>query len=91
MANTKTLDELIADLEDLRAELGGDAEVRIAYQPSYPRRGAIANVTAAGSDDPYDEDERAAGQDGDARFAWIALGEPPYDESPYSPRWAWGD
>lgn len=41
-----TIDELIEELENARDDLGGHAEVRIAYQQNYPLRGTIARVTA---------------------------------------------
>jgi len=31
-----TIDELIKLAQDARVDLGGDAQVRIAYQPGYP-------------------------------------------------------
>lgn len=84
-----TIDDLIAELEDARENLGGDAEVRVAYQENYPLRGTVARVTVPEDEDPYDEGERAVGQDADGGMVWIAVGSAPYDENPYGPRWAW--
>jgi hypothetical protein len=83
-----TIDQLIEELEAARDDLGGNAEVRIAYQENWPLRGAVAAVTLP-SEAPYDEDEDAPGQDADDKMAWIAVGSAPYDENPYAPRWAW--
>lgn len=87
-----TIDELISELEEARESLGGQAGVRVAYQPSYPLRGTIARVTVpdcTDADHLYSESERAAKQDEDGTFAWIAVGSAPYDENPYGPSWAW--
>ncbi len=86
-----TIDDLIAELEEARETLGGDAEVRVAYQPNWPLRGTIARVTVAEFDDPYAEGETAPGQEKDGKLLWIAVGSAPYDENPYGPRWAWGE
>ena len=40
-----TLDQLIEELEDAREDLGGDAEVRIAYQPNWPIWATLRYVT----------------------------------------------
>jgi hypothetical protein len=87
-----TIDEMIEELESARDDLGGDAPVRIAYQPSWPLRATVASVTVPPSDDPaelYPDDEEAAGQDNDGHVLWIAAGSAPYDENPYAPKWAW--
>jgi hypothetical protein len=84
-----TIDDLISELEEARDALGGQAEVRIAYQPSWPLRAALAHVTVP-LDDQYEEGEWAAGQDRDSGMLWLAAGsELPWDENPYAPRWAW--
>jgi hypothetical protein len=83
-----TIDELIAELEDARETLGGQASVRIAYQQNYPLRGTVAAVTVP-DDEPYSDDDSAPGQDDDAQMCWIAVGAAPYDENPYGPAWAW--
>ena len=41
------------------------------------------------ADHLYSEGERAAKQDEDGTFVWLAVGSAPYDENPYGPRWAW--
>lgn len=52
-----TLDELIERLGEARDDLGGQAEVRVAYQPSWPLRGTIASVTVTGGDtEPHCDD-----------------------------------
>lgn len=84
-----TLDELIQELESAREDLGGDAEVRIAYQENYPLRGTVARVTVPEMDDPYSDGESATGQEKDGSMVWIAVCSAPYDENPYGPAWAW--
>lgn len=83
-----TIDELIEMASDARDQLGGDAEVRIAYQPNYPLRGDLVAVTVP-EEDPYDEGECAAGQENDERMLWLAAGAVSYGENPYGPAWAW--
>jgi hypothetical protein len=59
-----TIDELIALAKEAREDLGGDAEVRIASQPGWPLRAALACLTIPHSTDPadlYGADEAAAG------------------------------
>lgn len=38
------LGEIVDQLEDLRAELGDDADVRLAFQPSWPLQFDVADV-----------------------------------------------
>ena len=87
-----TIDELIELASDAREDLGGDAQVRIAYQPGYPLRAALDYVTVPFSIDPaelYGRDETAAGQEDDGRFLWLATGDLPDRENRYAPGWAW--
>lgn len=87
-----TVDELIELAEEARADLGGDAQVRIAYQRGYPLRAALRCVTVPPSTDPsdlYGSGETAAGQDKDGTFLWLATGDVPDHENPYAPDWAW--
>jgi|HubBroStandDraft_1064217.scaffolds.fasta_scaffold167169_2 hypothetical protein len=56
-----TIDELIEVATEAREDLGGDAQVRIAYQPGYPLRAALGFVTVPYSTDPdelYGPDEQ---------------------------------
>ena len=46
-----TIDELIELATEAREDLGGEAQVRIAYQPGYPLRAALSCVTI-----PYSTD-----------------------------------
>jgi hypothetical protein len=90
---SKTIDEMIAELEEAREDLGGDAEVRVAWQQQYPLRGTVERVTVPNGPDPddnYDEGESAAGQENDGKFLWLAAGTVDYNENPYGPKWAWG-
>ncbi len=87
-----TIDELVALAEEAREDLGGGAQVRIAYQPGWPLRAALAYVTIPHSTDPdelYGPDETATGQGNDGTFLWLATGDIPDGENPYAPRWAW--
>lgn len=87
-----TIDELIELAGEAREDLGGDAQVRIACQPGYPLRAALACVTIPHATDPselYSEDETAAGQENDGTFLWLATGDVPDGENPYAPGWAW--
>ena len=87
-----TIDELIELAGEAREDLGGDAEVRIASQPGYPLRAALACVTIPHSTDPsnlYDTDETAAGREKDGTFLWLATSGLPDGENPYAPEWAW--
>jgi hypothetical protein len=87
-----TIDELIELASEAREDLGGDAEVRIASQPGWPLRAALAYVTIPYSIDPsnlYSADETAAGQEKDGTFLWLATGDLPDGENPYAPEWAW--
>jgi hypothetical protein len=87
-----TIDELIELAADAREDLGGAAQVRIAYQPGYPLRAALRYVTTPCSSDPadlYGPGETAAGQENDGTFLWLAAGDIPGHESPYAPQWAW--
>ena len=87
-----TIDELIELTQDARKDLGGDAQVRIAYQPGYPLSAALGFVTVPPSTDPsglYGPDEAAAGQQDDGTFLWLATGDLSDRENPYAPEWAW--
>ena len=87
-----TIDQLIDLAVEAREDLGGGAQVRIAYQRGYPLRAALQYVTVPFSTDPaelYGPDETAAGQQHDGTFLWLAAGELPDRENPYAPGWAW--
>jgi hypothetical protein len=80
-----TIDELIELAEEARDDLGGDAQVRVALQPSYPIRAALRCVTTPHSTDPEDPNapgDRAAGQGNDGTFLRLAAGDPPDGENP---------
>ena len=87
-----TIDELIELASEAREDLGGDAHVRIAYQPGYPLRAALGYVTVPPGTDSaglYGPGETAAGQQHDGTFLWLATGDLPDRENPYAPEWAW--
>jgi len=87
-----TIDELIEAAAAAREDLGGGAQVRIAYQPAYPLRAALGCVTVPFSADLselYGLDETAAGQQHDGSYLWLATADVPDGENPYAPGWAW--
>ena len=65
-----TVQELIAMLEDCEP----DAEVRIAYQPSYPLESQIACVAADSDLQPDEDDEDNGEQETDGEVVWITEG-----------------
>ncbi len=48
-----TINELIEILEDAAMQIGGDAKVRLATQPSYPLEHRISDRTAVADDVLY--------------------------------------
>jgi hypothetical protein len=87
-----TIDELIELAEGARADLCGHAQVRIAYQPSYPLRAVLHSVTippGAESSCLYGPGATAAGPESDGTFPWLATGDIPDGENPYAPLWSW--
>lgn len=97
-----TIDEMIEELEDARQEMGGDTEIAVAYQETYPLRGTVARVTVPEKDDmcpgcgenrDHDEDECPGGAfDSDSKdreLLWLAIGSADYRQSPYAPHWPW--
>jgi hypothetical protein len=64
-----TLRRLIEALEDLAAEHGDNAEVRLAFQPSWPFEHSIgeiaANADEDADDEPDDMDDDAGPEDDD--------------------------
>lgn len=88
-ARAMKISELMGELEEAAEDLGEDAEVRVAYQPSWPLRATLRYITVA-SGSTYDEDEEAPGQEEDTAMVWLAVGDGvPFGENPYAPRWAW--
>lgn len=77
------ISELIEQLQD-KLKWDGDAEVRVAYQPSYPLRAEISNVTFV-EPDADDDDEPQE------KILWLAVDGVYSSESPYAPRRAWED
>lgn len=80
-----TINELIAALEEARDDLGGDREVLVANQPTYP----LTNVITAVSVTDGDEDDEPT--DRRARALWIAVSQPGAygDLNPYAPADVW--
>jgi hypothetical protein len=71
---------VIERLQAAAADLGDDAEVKIATQPSYPLQARIEELTPSYAD--LDDDEQPAEEE---PFLWIALG----NEADYAPASAW--
>jgi hypothetical protein len=72
-----TLHELIEQLQDMADEFGGDTEVRLAEQPSYPFEYAIAGIVystdlAAAEDE--DETPAAKAPDVEPGIVYIVEG-----------------
>lgn len=80
-----TVADLIARLE----ELPEDAEVRIAFQPSYPLQFALRGVADSHDVADWDLDEPSPKSDEDARIVWLVEGNHPSDDSPYAPSAIW--
>ena len=73
------LDDLIAELIDLRDSTEGEVEVRIAVQPSWPLSHELDAITI----DHTHSGKRPA-------VLWLAASEGhPYGENPYAPKHAW--
>jgi hypothetical protein len=81
------ISELIEELqyaqslaEDLGIE-GGDPEVRVAFQPSYPLRAHLHSATLGAEIEELGEDAEAA------PFIWlVASAGVGYGENPYAPQ-----
>ena len=72
-----TIDELIERLEEYRDEIGGDAEVRLMTQSSYPFENAVTGL-ASGQEinDAADDEDPADDGDVDAeRVVYICEGQ----------------
>ena len=65
-----TVRELIEMLEDCNE----DAEVRMAYQPSYPLESQIACVTADSDLQPDEDDEVNDEESTDGEVVWLCEG-----------------
>jgi hypothetical protein len=90
----KTIDELIELLEEARDEVGGDAEVRLAFQPSWPLAFKVDGVALQAEINDYEreeyDDEEEDGDGQSENVVWIVEGGHPSEpSSPYAPRGAW--
>lgn len=65
-----TLDQLIELLEDAREEVGGEAAIMCAFQPSYPLRADLRGIVTP-SDLDYEEVEPDLS--GPADRIWLVL------------------
>lgn len=91
------LDELIEQLEDIRDRYdSGEAEVRVAFQPSWPLRATISSVQHGAElefcdSDGYIREEDPNDEAPEARqYVWIAIDQVGgSSEHPYAPREAW--
>jgi hypothetical protein len=94
MSKIQTVAELIAELQEFADQYGEDSPVRVASQPSYPLANAVTGVThfaVDGTDTPENDDEDT--DDPRRHTVWITVdGVGGYDgESPYAPRWVFGE
>jgi hypothetical protein len=75
-----TLTELITLLEDARDEVGGEAEIQLATQASYPLRYDLRGV--------YVEPDNGHGKPADENVVWLVEGsqhtDRPYDVPDYA-------
>jgi hypothetical protein len=82
----------VAELIQLLEQYDEDAEIRVAFQPSWPLRARVQNVIASDEvvdEDDEDEDPAAADQRGE-NIVWIAVDQvSQYDENPYAPKTVW--
>jgi hypothetical protein len=90
------VDELIDQLEGIKDQYGGEAEIRIAFQPSWPLRGTIASVQHGMDLEFCDEDGYLRQEDPNdeapevRQYVWIAIDQVGgHSEHPYAPREAW--
>lgn len=58
-----TIQELIDRLEELKEDVGGDVEVRLAHQPQWPFEYSIGDVIAIEKDEAADADPDDDGYD----------------------------
>jgi hypothetical protein len=83
---------------DVLEQYDEDAEIRVAFQPSWPLRGKVANVVS--SDEIRDDDNDPEYADPDAErdpadpvredFVWIAVDQvSSSSENPYAPKEVW--
>jgi hypothetical protein len=83
----------VRELIDLLGDFDEDADVRIAYQPSWPLAAEVANVTSSEEAELLSDDEamEVAAPD-PPNVVWIAAtsGVGRHDENPYAPSGAWG-
>lgn len=91
---TMTIDELIEQLEEARDDLGGETEVLVANQPTYPLTNVISNIAYGRDiydDEEGDEEEKAEKPDRRRDALWIAVSQPGSysDLNPYAPEGAW--
>ena len=91
-----TLDELIAELQEKRDDLGtGEGRIYIAAQPSYPLTHVISNVISnveMAKRSREDEEEDEEEEEEDEKDVWIAVDQIGSwgPVSGYAPRAPWG-
>ena len=80
------------NVEDLIGALEGcdpKAELRIAFQPSWPMRAKVASITDLTGPDAEDLGGEESEGDEDGQYVWIAITDGVSDENPYAPKAAW--
>lgn len=78
-----TLTQLIEALEDLRYEVGGDAEILACHQPAWPLAETIGRPVVLYGDEP-DEADYDVEPEGEPTV-WLPLTGHPDGRSPYAP------
>jgi hypothetical protein len=71
-----TIDELISRLEDYRDEIGGDAEVRLMTQQSWPFENSVCGLVSGAEINDLSEDDEEDDADGtDDSILYIVEGQ----------------
>jgi hypothetical protein len=83
----------VRELIDVLEQYDEDAEIRVAFQPSWPLRGKVANVVSSDDNDPEYADPDAERDPADPvreDFVWIAVDQvSSSSENPYAPKEVW--
>lgn len=87
-----TIDELIELAENARQDLGGHAQVRIAYQPGYPLRAALPLRDRASQHRPVRPVQPGRDSSRTAERQHVPMAghrRPPRPREPLRPRMGW--
>lgn len=67
-----TLDDLISLLEDAREEVGGEAEIACAFQPTYPLRATLRGIVTPTDLEGEEIEPDETGPDG---VVWLVISD----------------